>query len=190
MDGREDRAPPRVRRRLIMVRPNGHDLDNSGKHAVSHPRHLADSIASRSACRLPCRALQFCPNSTAGPQNWHNSWPIGSCGDSAALPVARPPPSLPLAPRNATDLRPHALTPQPSGGGRPRSRVHLCSPLFPWNTSSDHLGAFRPPVVALSIAPINPPRYTHLAWTSTPKSQFVAPLPGQSLPTANAPSVT
>ena len=57
-------------------------------------------------------------------------------------------------------------------------------------TPSDDLGAFHPPLEAHGIAPINPPRYTHLAWTSTPESPFVAPLPGQPMPTANAPSVT
>lgn len=128
---------------------------NSGKHAVSPPRHLVRTQLRREA--LPCRAPSICPNCTAGLHNWHDSSQIPPnqpvCGNSAALPVA---PAAP--PRTATGLRPHALPPQPSGGGLPHSGV--CSP---WKNASDNLGPFHPPV------PINPPRYTHLARTSTPE---------------------
>lgn len=70
---------------------------NRGKHAVSHPRHLADSIVSRSACRLPCRAPSICPNCTAGPQNWHDPGQSACLREFCCL-ASRPPAFLPLTP--------------------------------------------------------------------------------------------
>lgn len=59
MDGREDRAAPRIRRRLIMVRANGHERGQQRQtRCQPSPSSRADSIASRSAA-LPSAVNLF-----------------------------------------------------------------------------------------------------------------------------------
>ena len=99
MDGREDRAPPRVRRRLILVRTQRAMIPSQQRQTpVSHPVISRTQLRREARAVFPAERLISVPNCTAGPQNWHDSWPIGACGDSAALPVARCPSScLPAA---------------------------------------------------------------------------------------------